>query len=104
MKELTLKPRLKKSGSTLKAVWYCKEYCCDLGSEEVLDHIRQGIKFDFDFSYDGKYKDLFNPEKLLLNFAIQLERSKPERSVEFNNRIIRNGGLINYIKKLETNR
>lgn len=101
MRELILKPRLKQNHNNLKASWYSVKDSSDFNVEEIAEEIALGTKIDFDFSYDGKYKAKFVPYDILFNLIVALEMKKPEIDTTLTRRILLNGGIINYIKKLE---
>ena len=100
--EITLKPRLKKSGEFLKATWYIMEHGCDVTVAEIAEEIKEGAKISFDLSYNGKWKDRFNKEKVLFALVIALEKEKTSLSQDLTRRILNNGGVFNYARELES--
>lgn len=105
---LTLKPRIFKKGKNSNCKWYCKEFSGDLSLREAFDLKKKGNQFDFDFEDRGKYKDLIEPNKLLLKVCkVFQELEEHIDSKEFQNltrRILLNGGLVEYTRKLENAR
>lgn len=97
---MILKPRIKTNGpKALKAVWDHNH--STLSVDTILEFKEAGEQLEFDFSYDGKYKNVFHPHKLLMNLIYQFDLRVGTVSWDLIRRILNGGGLINYAKKLE---
>ncbi len=107
MNKLILKPLIKKNdGRFCKIDFYCKyPYKTTMNREEIKEHLEDGWEIKIDMSAVGKsinYKSLKITEyDVYMRLLTTFEKRIKEGDTQFLNRIIRNGGFINYINKLE---
>lgn len=99
--EMTLIPRLKRSGEYLKATWYWKEESSDISVVEVHECILEGAKISFDFKYNGIHAKKLDPYQLIFNLAERINKIDCRTDTDLTRRILINGGLTSYISKLE---
>ena len=105
MNTLNIKPIIKKCGKRwLKFDFYASSPVSSyLNYGELWDYLRNG--FDIKFNKPNKSNKIKYFDETVVYISIlkcvQNESLEPKLSVNFLNRIIKNGGFIEYIKKLE---